>query len=118
VFDVAPGSFLPPPKVTSSLARLTPRAGGNLLPDAAQRRAFFTFVDAAFAQRRKYMAGSLVRATGGILAREAVDAALAAAGLPLTARAETLSTEQLLTLFRALGAPVLPTMRRDMNKTE
>jgi 16S rRNA (adenine1518-N6/adenine1519-N6)-dimethyltransferase len=118
VFDVAPGSFLPPPKVTSSLARLTPRAGGNLLPDAALRRAFFTFVDAAFAQRRKYMAGSLTRATGGILAREATDAALAALGLPLTTRAEALSTEQLLALFRALGAPTLPTMRRDMSKIE
>ena len=113
-FDVAPGSFLPPPKVTSSLVRLTPRADGNLLPNAVQRRAFFAFVDAAFAQRRKFLAGSLARASGGAVAREAVDAALGALGLPLTARAEALSTEELLALFRALGEPGLPTMRREM----
>lgn len=56
-FDVPPDSFNPPPKVESSVIRITPRAE-PLVPPAEQPR-FETLVTAAFAQRRKTLRNNL-----------------------------------------------------------
>jgi len=79
LFDIAPGAFVPPPKVTSSVVRLVPRAA----PLPCSRRALEQVTAAAFNQRRKMLRQSL-KALG-------VDpAALAeAAGIDPTRRAET-----------------------------
>ncbi|ACI93471.1 dimethyladenosine transferase [Afipia carboxidovorans OM5] len=81
LFDIAPGAFVPPPKVMSSVVRLAPRAA----PLACSRRALEQVTAAAFNQRRKMLRQSL-KALG-------VDpAALAeAAGVDPTRRAETVS---------------------------
>lgn len=81
LFDIAPGAFVPPPKVTSSVVRLVPRAA----PLPCSRRALEQVTAAAFNQRRKMLRQSL-KALG-------VDpAALAeAAGVDPTRRAETVS---------------------------
>jgi len=81
LFDIAPGAFVPPPKVTSSVVRLVPRAA----PLPCSRRALEQVTAAAFNQRRKMLRQSL-KALG-------VDpAALAeAAGIDPTRRAETVS---------------------------
>ena len=55
LFDVNPSAFVPPPKVTSSLVRLLPRAG----PLPCDRTLLETVTQAAFGQRRKMLRQSL-----------------------------------------------------------
>ena len=84
VFDVPPRAFVPPPKVTSTVVRLTPRAkplGECRMEDLERVTA------AAFGQRRKMLRQSL-KSLGGDTA-----ALLAATGIPGTARAEELPIE-------------------------
>jgi len=58
LFDVPPGAFIPPPKVTSTLIHLTPR-GEPLAP--ADWNALERVTAAAFGQRRKMLRTSLRR---------------------------------------------------------
>jgi 16S rRNA (adenine1518-N6/adenine1519-N6)-dimethyltransferase len=93
LFDVPPQAFTPPPKVTSSVVRLTPRAA----PRAPCRLGALERVTAAaFGQRRKMLRQSL-KALG-------VDtgALFAATGIAPTARAETLDAAAFAALARAL----------------
>ncbi len=94
VFDVNPSAFVPPPKVTSALLRLSPRAA----PLACDRTLLQTVTQAAFGQRRKMLRQSL-RALG-----TDVSALIAAAGLQPTARAEDISVAGFVALARALAA--------------
>jgi 16S rRNA (adenine1518-N6/adenine1519-N6)-dimethyltransferase len=55
LFDVAPSAFTPPPKVTSSIVRLEPRADAARLKPAALE----AVTAAAFGQRRKMLRSSL-----------------------------------------------------------
>jgi len=50
LFDVAPASFNPPPKVMSGVIRLVPR---DDIPAMRSKKAFFMLVKTAFNQRRK-----------------------------------------------------------------
>jgi 16S rRNA (adenine1518-N6/adenine1519-N6)-dimethyltransferase len=93
VFDVSARAFLPPPKVTSSLVAIQPRAE-PLAP--AQRPALERITAAAFGQRRKMLRASLKPL--GIL----VDRLLESAGVAPTARAEELSVAEFCALARAL----------------
>ena len=63
LFDVGPECFLPAPKVTSSVIRLTPRPKPQ---EVENEEAFFKVVRAAFAQRRKTLLNSLSSVFGGI----------------------------------------------------
>ncbi|HSM41841.1 MAG TPA: 16S rRNA (adenine(1518)-N(6)/adenine(1519)-N(6))-dimethyltransferase RsmA [Afifellaceae bacterium] len=55
LFDVPPGAFTPPPKVTSSIVRLEPRAdAARVAPEALE-----AITAAAFGQRRKMLRSSL-----------------------------------------------------------
>ena len=92
LFDLAPGAFTPPPKVTSTVIRITPRAA-PLAP--ADPHAMETVVRAAFGQRRK-MLRSALKALGRDTA-----ALLTQAGIDPTARAEQLSIEEFARLARA-----------------
>jgi len=93
VFDVNPSAFVPPPKVTSSVVRLVPRA----LPVRCDRDLLERVAQAAFGQRRKMLRQSL-RALGAD-----VPALLGATGLDPTARAEDISVEGFAALARALA---------------
>src|SRR5262249_30318832 len=55
LFDISPSAFVPPPKVTSSVVRLVPRAQ----PEPCDRRALEQVAAAAFGQRRKMLRQSL-----------------------------------------------------------
>ncbi len=92
MFDVAPSAFVPPPKVTSSVVRLVPRA--EPLPCA--RATLERVTAAAFGQRRKMLRQSL-RALG-------VDPAvlLAATGIDGAARAEEIPVDGFVALANAL----------------
>jgi 16S rRNA (adenine1518-N6/adenine1519-N6)-dimethyltransferase len=94
LFDIPGSAFVPPPKVTSTLVQLTPRAA----PPGECRLADLERVTAAaFGQRRKMLRASL-RALGDS------DAIIAAAGVVPTARAEELTVEEFCALARALAA--------------
>jgi len=92
LFDIPPRAFTPPPKVTSSVVRLVPRA----MPLAAADKARLERVTAAaFGQRRKMLRSSLKPL--GL----PVEILLAAAGVAGTARAEELSVAEFCALARA-----------------
>jgi 16S rRNA (adenine1518-N6/adenine1519-N6)-dimethyltransferase len=93
--NVPASAFQPPPKVESSVIRLTPRArplvGVDSLP------AFRAFVQAAFGLRRKQMQ-RVMRTVRGLSPVEA-SALLERAGIDASVRPEVLSPEQFATLF-------------------
>ena len=88
LFDVAPSAFVPPPKVTSSVIRLTPRP----VPLACQSIALQRVTEAAFGQRRKMLRQSLK--TLGVDA----GALLSEADIEPTARAEEIPVEGFVAL--------------------
>jgi 16S rRNA (adenine1518-N6/adenine1519-N6)-dimethyltransferase len=89
VFDVPPQAFTPPPKVTSSVVHLVPRA--EPLPCDAE--ALGRITQAAFGQRRKMLRQSL-KGFGGERLLETV-------GIDPTRRAVTLTVEEFCALARA-----------------
>jgi 16S rRNA (adenine1518-N6/adenine1519-N6)-dimethyltransferase len=91
LFDIAPQAFVPPPKVTSSVVRLTPRAA----PLPCERAILERVTEAAFGQRRKMLRQSLKTLAPDPLAL------LAAAGFDPTARAEDISVEGFVALANA-----------------
>jgi 16S rRNA (adenine1518-N6/adenine1519-N6)-dimethyltransferase len=92
LFDVAASAFVPPPKVTSSLLELVPRAA----PLPCDAKALQRVTQAAFGQRRKMLRQSL-KSLGVEPA-----ALLGAAGIVETARAEEIPIEGFVALARAL----------------
>jgi 16S rRNA (adenine1518-N6/adenine1519-N6)-dimethyltransferase len=94
MFDVAPSAFVPPPKVTSSVVRLIPRAS----PLPCTRTTLERVTAAAFGQRRKMLRQSL-RSLG-------VDPGplLAAAAIDPAARAEDIPVAGFVALANALDA--------------
>ncbi|MDP2330682.1 MAG: 16S rRNA (adenine(1518)-N(6)/adenine(1519)-N(6))-dimethyltransferase RsmA [Reyranella sp.] len=93
LFDVAPSAFVPPPKVTSSVARLTPRPLGNRLADL---RPLERVTAAAFGQRRKMLRGALA----GLFPDPV--SVLTGLGLAPTARAEELTVAEFVRLAGVL----------------
>ena len=100
LFTVQPGSFYPPPKVTSAVIQLTVRPQPAVQVENEEQ--FFRLVRAAFSQRRKTAANSISNGLG--LPKAQVTAALLAAGLSATARPEQLTLEQFSALQTALNA--------------
>jgi 16S rRNA (adenine1518-N6/adenine1519-N6)-dimethyltransferase len=98
MFDVAPSAFVPPPKVTSSVVRLTPRSA----PLPCNLADLERVTAAAFGQRRKMLRQSL-RALGQGLGKDP-QPLLAAAGLDPTARAEEIPVAGFVALANALEA--------------
>lgn len=100
LFDVNPRAFTPPPKVTSTVVRLTPRPQPQApCPFAALE----AVTAAAFNQRRKMLRASLkpLAARTGFASAEDL---CAAAGVPPTARAEELSVIDFCALGGTLGS--------------
>ncbi|HEY4193143.1 MAG TPA: 16S rRNA (adenine(1518)-N(6)/adenine(1519)-N(6))-dimethyltransferase RsmA [Mesorhizobium sp.] len=88
-FDVPAQAFTPPPKVTSSVVHLEPRA----LPLTAEVKRLARVTEAAFGQRRKMLRQS-VKSLGG-------EELLNRVGIDPTRRAETLSVEEFVQLANA-----------------
>jgi 16S rRNA (adenine1518-N6/adenine1519-N6)-dimethyltransferase len=95
LFDVAPGAFVPPPKVTSSLVAIVPR----VRPFAeADKGVLERVTGAAFGRRRKMLRSSLEPLglpVGPLCER---------AGVAATARAEELGVAEFCSLARAVAA--------------
>jgi 16S rRNA (adenine1518-N6/adenine1519-N6)-dimethyltransferase len=88
-FDVSPKAFVPPPKITSTVVTLIPRAA-PLGDTAVAWPAMERVVAAAFGQRRKMLRQSLKR----------IGLDPATCGIEGTRRAETLSVEEFVALAR------------------
>ena len=99
LFTLPPSAFTPPPEVHSTVFRwrFAPRFGELRVEESA----FFRFVRAAFAQKRKTLANNL-RAAGYM--PNAIASALARTSVSPQARAEALSIEALAALWRGLEA--------------
>ncbi|HUO24507.1 MAG TPA: 16S rRNA (adenine(1518)-N(6)/adenine(1519)-N(6))-dimethyltransferase RsmA [Candidatus Aquilonibacter sp.] len=96
LFTLPPGAFAPPPKVHSTLLRLTLRPRQEELGVSGD--GFVDFLRLSFGQKRKTLWNNLKSNYEERLLR----AALAEARVKPTARAETLSLEENAALFRAL----------------
>ena len=95
LFDVPPRAFAPPPKVTSTVVEILPRAARPGTEEA------LAVASAAFTARRKTLLNGLSPRWG----REAVAAVLGRLGLPSFARAEELPLSRFYELSEALGPP-------------
>jgi len=93
LFDVPPRAFTPPPKVTSSIAQITPRQKPAF---PARQQDLERITAAAFNQRRKMLRQSL----RGVFSD--AEQVLTILGIAPTARAEELTVEQFCMLARAL----------------
>src|SRR5699024_10821416 len=80
LFDIGPGAFKPPPKVMSSIVRLTPRTADFPIHDCA---VFDRLVTSAFTKRRK----TLRNALSGWLSEDTISAA----GIDPTLRPERIT---------------------------
>jgi 16S rRNA (adenine1518-N6/adenine1519-N6)-dimethyltransferase len=94
VLHLPAGAFHPPPKVSSSVVRLTPLAE----PRAPRSGGFDRIVRAAFQARRKTLRNALAQAFGAVQS----DALLSAAQIDGKRRGETLSIEEFGALSSAL----------------
>lgn len=97
-FDVKPGSFLPPPNVTSSVVHIRVLESPRIA--LRDERFFWRVVNAAFGQRRKQLANTL-RAV--IADKDALAVALNEGGIDPQRRGETLSLEEFARLSDLLS---------------
>lgn len=98
IFTVSGGSFLPPPKVDSTVMRLTPYETPPVAVD--NEPFFFKMIKAGFNQRRKTLVNALNAGLG--FTKEQITTALEGCNLSPTVRIEQLNLEQLATLANAL----------------
>ena len=99
LFDVGPECFLPAPKVTSSVVRLTPLSAP---PVDAEPRALFAVIRASFAQRRKTLLNALAAAYGSRLSKDELRQILHECGLSESVRGERLTLEEFSRLSKFL----------------
>jgi len=100
VAKVSAGSFVPPPKVDSTIVKLTPLAAAAPRVPIADERHYSAVVHAAFGQRRK----TLRNALRAVFDEAAVDAALSATGIDGIRRGETLDIPEFGGIAAALPA--------------
>jgi len=98
LFTLPPGAFAPPPKVHSSVLRLTISPRQEELGVAGD--GFIDFLRQSFGQKRKTLWNNLKEKYDGPVLKRA----LAEAKVKPTARAETLSLEESAAVYRALRA--------------
>ena len=91
LFDVAPGSFTPPPRVDSAVIRMIPLASPE--HDFGNDEIFAAVVQTAFSQRRKTISNSLK----SLVSREVIESCDIDPGL----RAENLTIGDFARLSRA-----------------
>ena len=89
MFTAAPGSFYPAPKVTSAVVRMEIRPTPAV--QVEDEEGYFALVRAAFGQRRKTAANAIASGLG--MPKDAVTAAIEAAGFDARIRPEALTLE-------------------------
>lgn len=100
---VRPGSFAPPPKVMSAVVAIALHVGLTEGVDDAER--FFVLGRAGFSAPRKQLRNAL---SGGLnVAPGEAERLLAAAGIEVSRRAQTLSMAEWASLYRVWGSAAL-----------
>jgi len=97
LFDIPPGAFNPPPKVTSSLVRLTPKAAP--LTQLNSTSQFSKLVSRVFQQRRKTLRNTLKNYLN--------EDEILSLGISPTARPETLSVTDFANLSNLIKTDVI-----------
>ena len=95
LFTLPPGAFSPPPKVHSSVVRLT--MSPQLESLRVEERGFINFLKLSFSQKRKTLWNNL----RNNYSEDALREALREAGVKPVARAETLPLEKSAAIYRA-----------------
>ncbi len=99
MFTAAPGSFYPAPKVTSAVVRMEIRPIPAV--QVEDEEGYFALVRAAFGQRRKTAANAIASGLG--MPKDAVTAAIEAAGFDARIRPEALTLEDFAKIQSALA---------------
>ena len=99
IAKVGPGSFVPPPRIDSTVIRLTPLPGAAPRVPIADEALYSKVVHAAFGQRRK----TLRNALRAVFDEAAVDTALATTAIDGQRRGETLAIAEFAALTAHLG---------------
>jgi len=99
LFTLPPAAFVPPPRVHSSVLRLTVAPRFHELEVSPTE--FVPFLRTSFAMKRK----TLINNLKGSYPEERIRAALQQAGAKIDVRAEALNLEKTATVYRALQAP-------------
>lgn len=106
LFDVPPDCFFPPPRVTSSVLSLEPRAAP---PAAVEDKAlFFSVVRAAFSKRRKTLVNALLSAYGDRLTKDTLRGIVSDLGFGEDIRGERLDIPAFAALSSRIGAALAP----------
>jgi 16S rRNA (adenine1518-N6/adenine1519-N6)-dimethyltransferase len=98
LFTLAPGAFSPPPKVHSSVVRMT--MSPRLEKLRVEEEGFIKFLKLSFGQKRKTLWNNLKT----VYAANTLKEALQDAGVKPTVRAEALPLEKTAAIFRALAS--------------
>jgi 16S rRNA (adenine1518-N6/adenine1519-N6)-dimethyltransferase len=93
------GAFYPPPKVDSAVVRMDVFEPARIAPGETTR--FFEIVHAGFGTRRKQLRNALAQGLGR--SPQAITLALERAGVDPTRRAETLTLDEWIELYRELA---------------
>ena len=99
LFDVAPGNFIPAPKVTSSVVNFT--VLGTPPVQVKNEKLYFSLIKAAFSQRRKTLQNALSNQINGIDKQQLHDV-MERIGLPANIRGEALGAQQFAALSDAI----------------
>lgn len=98
LFTVSPGSFTPPPKVTSAVIRLIPHKEPPVMP--ADEKRMFAIIKAAFSQRRKTAVNAI--SAGLSCPKDKVAAAVESLGKGAMIRPENMVLEDFAALSELL----------------
>jgi 16S rRNA (adenine1518-N6/adenine1519-N6)-dimethyltransferase len=98
-FVLKPGSFFPPPKVSSAVVTL--RFGPPALTDRDSRLGFHRFVQAVFAHRRKTILNCLMLISK--FERKTVSALLEDIGIESSKRPQHVSLQQFISIYAAMS---------------
>lgn len=100
VHHVPAGAFYPVPKVDSAILRIEPLTEARL--PQSEIEGFFEIVRAGFGQKRKQLRNSL--AQGLHLPTQTIDQGMNMAGVDPERRAQTLSVDEWISLYRGLAS--------------
>ena len=99
LFDVSSGSFMPAPKVDSSVIRMDIRKEPEIR--VTNEELFFKIVHAAFGQRRKTASNGISAGAG--IPKDVVIRAIEECGFEPSVRAESMTMQELADLSEAIG---------------
>lgn len=102
LFTVSPGSFSPPPKVSSSVVQIIPHQRGSGVP-VKDKDLLFLIIKAAFGQRRKTLLNALTAGLGSLYSKNAIQKAIEDINKKPTVRGEELSVQEFAQLADLLS---------------